>query len=286
MASEMMLEAKNVEKAVKKASAKYNIPAEKLKYEVITYGSTGIFGLVGVKKAKIRVILPDEKLLKKDPVKAKLAEKKPIEKKRIEKKRVEKKPVEKKPVDAEVETIEKPKPPLPEELIQYANDPIALGKNVLQKILDMITVEATIEVMENEDSVLFNVKGGKAAVLIGKRGQTLEAIQYLVEKIVNRHSEKRTRLQIDVQGYLENRKTNLEELANRLAEKSARIGKPVTVGEMNVHDRKIVHMALKDHRQVRTQSMGSGFYRKLMIFPKKNGQRKRNNNPRNRGNQG
>jgi spoIIIJ-associated protein len=174
------------------------------------------------------------------------------------------------------ETAAKAAPVLPEKLKEFADNPVALGKAVLLRILEMITVETNIEVEveQEEDQVLYNVKGGKAAVLIGKRGQTLEAIQYLIEKIVNRTSEKRIRLQIDVQGYLKNRKENLEQLAARLAEKAQRIGKPVTVGEMNVHDRKIVHMALKDHRHVRTQSMGSGFYRKLMIFPKKNGSKK------------
>ena len=307
MVPERVIEGKNVEEAIKIASATYKIPVEKLKYEVITYGSTGIFGLVGVKKAKIRVNLPDEKLTKKE----KKQEATDPPNNRPTKKHQEKKtgargkakvPAEKSsdgavtkeepkevPVAVPVEvpsglTEEAilPTPPekkeivLPDELKAFADDPVALGKTVLLRILDMITVETDIEVEieKEEDRVLYNVKGGKAAVLIGKRGQTLEAIQYLIEKIVNRISDKRIRLQIDVQGYLKNRKENLEQLATRLAEKAMRIGKPVTVGELNVHDRKIVHMALKDHRSVRTQSMGNGFYRKLMIFPKKNGTKK------------
>jgi len=308
MVPEKVIEGKNVEEAVKIASDTFNIPIEKLKYDVITYGSTGIFGLVGVKKAKIRVNLPEERPEKKEIKKEtdsgpnrsakKYQEKKPggrgktkthAEKStentemRGEEKEEATLPPPIASTDAEPQKEEevaekKIAPPvvLPDELRAFANDPVALGKAVLQRILEMITVETdiTVEVEQEADSVLFNVKGGKAAVLIGKRGQTLEAIQYLIEKIVNRISEKRIRLQIDVQGYLKNRKENLEQLANRLAEKAYRIGKPVTVGEMNVHDRKIVHMVLKDHRHVRTQSMGNGFYRKLMIFPKKNGPKK------------
>jgi spoIIIJ-associated protein len=305
MLPEKIIEGKNVEEAIKIASDTFNIPVEKLKYEVITYGSTGIFGLVGVKKAKIRVNLPEEKPVKKEikPEAAfaqnrssrKYQEKKPgakgkakapIEKlsQNIPEKEEHKENIEKPalfiPVEAKAEQLkeaaEKATPVLPDELKAFADNPVALGKEVLLRILQMITDESGVEVdvEKEEDSVLFNIKGGKAAVLIGKRGQTLEAIQYLIEKIVNRTSEKRIRLQIDVQGYLKNRKENLEQLATRLAEKAQRIGKPVTVGEMNVHDRKIVHMALKDHRHVRTQSMGNGFYRKLMIFPKKNGTKK------------
>jgi spoIIIJ-associated protein len=302
MAPEKIIEGKNVEEALKIASDTLSIPVEKLKYEVITYGSTGIFGLVGVKKAKIRVNLPEEKQLKKEeeetppPNKApkKYQEKKPGRGKQkvpterttsgtLVKEEKREKPenreisasVEEK-IEEVIDTAVKVPLVLPEELKIFADNPVALGKAVLLRILEMITVETDIEVEveQDEDQVLYNVKGGKAAVLIGKRGQTLEAIQYLIEKIVNRISEKRVRLQIDVQGYLKNRKENLEQLATRLAEKAQRIGKPVTVGEMNVHDRKIVHMALKDHRYVRTQSMGSGFYRKLMIFPKKNGTKK------------
>lgn len=303
MVPEKVIEGKNVEEAIKIASDTFNIPVEKLKYEVITYGSTGIFGLVGVKKAKIRITLPDEKPTKKE----KKQETADPQNNRPTKKYQEKKtgargkgnPTAEKsspgtvtkeetkealpPVPNEVsaeETLRKvpvmAESILPDELKAFADDPVALGKAVLLRILEMITVETNIEVEveQEEDRVLYNVKGGKAAVLIGKRGQTLEAIQYLIEKIVNRISEKRIRLQVDVQGYLKNRKENLEQLATRLAEKAQRIGKPVTVGEMNVHDRKIVHMALKDHRHVRTQSMGNGFYRKLMIFPKKNGTKK------------
>ena len=115
-------------------------------------------------------------------------------------------------------------------------------------------------------------------MLIGKRGQTLEAIQYLVEKIVNKRIEARVRLQIDVEGYMETRRTNLQRLAERLAEKSKRTGKPVTIGQMNAQDRRVVHLTLKDDNGVRTQSMGDGYYRKLVIFPRKSFSQKKNAN--------
>lgn len=276
MTPEKVIEGKNVEQALKLAAEKYKLPVGKIKYEVISYGSTGIFGLVGAKKAKIKIILPnEEKIGKKEFPKReeKAAEQKPLV-------------VEASQTDAEVPVPGEPTGHHEESTEETdasavyvgtvdAEAAIDAGKIALQKILDMITTDATIGVEEKEETVIFNIIGGKSAVIIGKRGQTLEAIQYIIEKIVNRGSEKRIRLQIDVQGYLKNRRSNLEEMATRLAEKALRIGKPVTVGEMNVHDRKIVHMALKDHKSVRTQSMGTGFYRKLVIFPKKNGTKKR-----------
>jgi len=125
--------------------------------------------------------------------------------------------------------------------------------------------------------ILYNISSENSAVLIGKRGQTLDAIQYLVEKIVNRQNDDRIRVDVDIEGYLKNRKTNLDQLAAHLAEKVKLTGKPGSAGQMNAYDRRIVHMALKDDPAVRTQSIGEGLYRKLMIFPKKNSQKKKSN---------
>jgi spoIIIJ-associated protein len=97
----------------------------------------------------------------------------------------------------------------------------------------------------------------------------LDAIQSIVEKVINKHKENRTRVLVDIEGYLETRKKNLEKLAVRVAEKSSRIGKPMSLGEMNAYDRRIVHIALKDNPDVQTHSRGEGPLRKLVIFPKK-----------------
>jgi spoIIIJ-associated protein len=83
-------------------------------------------------------------------------------------------------------------------------------------------------------------------------------------------SNEKIRVQVDVEGYLETRKANLEKLAARLAEKSKRIRKPISLWQMSAFDRRIVHLALKDDPDVLTQSRGEGFMRKLIIFPKKN----------------
>ena len=98
-------------------------------------------------------------------------------------------------------------------------------------------------------------------------------MQYLVEKIINKQCSGRTRVQVDVENYMEDRKEKLQGLALRLAEKVKRSGKPVTIGQMTGHDRRIVHLTLKDDNKIRTQSMGEGFIRKLVIFPKKNSKR-------------
>ena len=274
----MEFEDKNLKAVVKKAAKVLKVPEEALKYEVISYGSTGIFGLVGAKKAKIRVITS---ATQKEPQKAKSVKKaKPV--KTVKKDapkivREEERVTEKKPSAPEIQEIKdkdlssENKGPSP------ANeaDAIELGQTVIQKIVDKITDDAKVKVKIQEESVVFHVEGGKSALIIGKRGQTLEAIQYLVDRVVNKNSEQRLRLQVDVAGYLENKKANLEQRAMHLSEKVKKTGKPVTVGELNVYDRKIIHVCLKEDPAVRTQSMGHGFYRKLVIFPKKTNNVKR-----------
>ena len=258
MPPSLEFEEKNVEMAVKKACKELNIPREKLKHDVISYGSTGIFGLVGTKKARIRVTVPE-------PAPASVHKDSDSEKDRggfpdhaIDDK------------DSQIDVA-----PEKKEILYSVVDPKDIGRDALQRIIDLITTDATISIEERSKRIFFNVKGGNSGILIGKRGQTLEAIQYILGKIVNKSRQERIRIQVDVEGYLEKRRISLEGLATRLAEKVKRTGKPATIGQMNSHDRRIVHIALKNDSLVRTQSMGEGVLRKLVIFPRKNMQRKK-----------
>ena len=252
-------EDKSVEKAIQKASTELNIPKDKLRHDVISYGSTGIFGLVGTKKARIRVTTP-ESAPELEPV----SQDKAISDEAF-----------KKQTKAESETIKsaagrecKPEP--------TTDDFKEIGQEALQRIVDLITTDAKIAVKEGRGRIFFNVNGGETGVLIGKQGQTLEAIQYLVEKMVNKRSSKRIRVQVDVEGYLQNRRFGLQKRARQLAEKAKRTGKPATMGQMNAHDRRIAHLAVKDDGGVQTQSMGEGYLRELVVYPKKNSFRKKN----------
>ena len=258
MSPSMEFEDKNVEMAVKKACEKLNIPREKLKHDVISYGSTGIFGLVGTKKARIRVTLP------KTSQNFKIEESNEKKQKSASLDQTEKKTDFQR--EAEIDDMI---------LHPSEDDPKKIGGEALQRIVDLITKDATISIEERSNRIFFDVKGGNSAVLIGKRGQTLEAMQYIVEKIVNKKRKERIGIQVDVEGYLEKRRINLEKTAFRLSEKVKRTGKPATIGQMNSHDRRIVHIALKDDNMVRTQSVGEGILRKLVIFPKKNSSRKK-----------
>jgi spoIIIJ-associated protein len=258
MTTSFEFEGKNVEKALEKASEKFDIPKDQLQYDIVSYGSSGIFGLAGTKKARIRVKLAEvstqfvseaDEHHKEDQKSSEAADE---------------------PVMAS-EDASGGETSGDQPLYTFPENPSDLGRSVLQRIIDAITTEAKISVEEDSDRILFNVVGGNAGILIGKRGQTLEAIQSLVDKVVNKHNHNndRIRIQVDIEGYLETRRANLERMAGRLAEKSKRIGKPISLGQMNAHDRRIVHLALKDDPDVETKSRGEGYLRKLVIFPKK-----------------
>ena len=257
MSHRVEFEDKNVEMAVKKACEELNIPREKLKHDVISYGSTGIFGLVGTKKARIRVTLPEPS--------AKIV----IEPSNQEWQNENSYEHAAESTASETEILHDEG-----EKDRMVDDPMDIGREALQKIIDLITADAIISMEKHSNRIIFNVTGGNSAVLIGKRGQTLEAIQYIVEKIVNKNRKGRVGIHIDVEGYLEKRRLNLQGLALRMAEKVKSTGKPAAIGQMNAHDRRIIHIALQDDNMVRTQSKGDGFLKKLVIFPKKNSSRK------------
>ncbi len=252
MSTTLEFESKNVEKALQEASEKLNIPVDKLKHDVISYGSSGIFGLVGTKKAKIRVVVPEDAGAKDRGQKVKKS-----------------KDVQEGVASLLQETFGKNQEPKTDEPVEISDAAIAHGKEALERLVDSISSDAQIEVTKNGDKVLYNVFGGNSALLIGKRGQTLEALQYLVEKIVNKKHDQRVKIQVDIEGYLKNRKERLEALALRLGEKVKRTGKPVTAGQFNAYDRRIIHVVLKEDGALRTHSLGDGYYRKLKIFPKK-----------------
>jgi len=261
--SSFEFEEKNVDKAVKKACKELNLAQEEIRYDVLSYGSSGIFGLAGAKKARIRVTLPE---------KTQEAETESGIQTENVNREAESSGVRLSEADRSFENRDSDD----QQLNTFPENPLDLGRAVLQHIVDCITPDAKISAEESSKRILLNVAGGNPAVLIGKKGQTLEAIQSLVEKIVNKHhnNHDKIRVQVDVEGYLETRKTNLEKLAARLAEKSKRIRKPISLGQMSAYDRRIVHMALKEDPDVRTKSTGEGYMRKLIIFPKKNNLRR------------
>ncbi len=252
MSEYVEFEGKNVQKALEKAGQELNKAVDQLEYDVVSHGSSGIFGFVGVKKAKIRVKIngSTQRQLQED---AREQARNLVANAFDEEEGDE---IEEEVAAAEIESVD-------------MDQAILDGKAALQRMIDFISEGCQVDAETRNGRILFKVAGGNSALLIGKRGQTLEAIQYLVEKIINKKNDTRIRVMVDVEGYLSARKSNLQKLASKLAEKAKKINKPVTIGQMNAYDRRIVHLHLKDNQEVRTQSVGEGYYRKLVIFPKR-----------------
>lgn len=283
---------KDVDKAIKNACDKLSLSKDELKYDVISEGASGIFGIVGRKDAKIRVSLPeddteeelegirsfvdeafgeDTRLEETKRPEPKPQASKPKDTKQKDIKQKDKKPQERKPQERkrqeskkkDYKSFEVPEP------VDVSEASIALGIEALQKMADLITDDAKVGAETEKDRLTLRIEGGNAGILIGRKGQTLDAMQFLTDKIINRKSDARVRVKVDIEGYMETRKSNLKHLAYKMADKAKKTGRPATINQMSAQDRRIVHLALKDDNKVRTQSMGDGYYRRLVIFPKK-----------------
>jgi spoIIIJ-associated protein len=155
--------------------------------------------------------------------------------------------------------------------LRAVSDPQAAetAKKILQDILRLLEVEATVDLKEESERILLNIKGDGSGLLIGRKGQTLDALEYLINKIVHKDAEDKKRIVVDTENYRLRREDSLVQLAQRLAEKAKRLGRPVTISPMSAHDRRIIHLALQDDKTLRTWSTGSGLYRKVIISPEK-----------------
>ncbi|MEN6487105.1 MAG: RNA-binding cell elongation regulator Jag/EloR [Syntrophobacteraceae bacterium] len=208
-------EEKSVEDAVAAACEHLKLPREKLEIEVLSKGSSGIFGIVGAKKAKIRVTA---KIL---------------------------------PLEATAER----------------------AKEVLTEILKHIELPTVIECEGREDYIYLNIISNGSGLLIGKRGKTLNALQYLVSKVIHREVGENVSVIVDTENYRSKRESSLMELAQQLGEKVKKSHRPLTTGPMNAQDRRIIHLALKDDQEVRTKSKGEGNMRRVVIYPVKKGKK-------------
>jgi len=239
MTAEQEFKGKTVQKAVEVAAKALGIPDDDLKYDILSHGSTGIFGLAGIKKARIKVRSTEKA--------DKSAE-------------TQREDVDTKTHDASnLDLLETP----------GLEESQQMAEAILRRMVDAISPESTISIDTKDRQLRFHIEGGQSSILIGKRGQTLEAMQLIVDKAVRRLNGHAIRLQVDVEGYLAKKKAGLVRTAQQLAQKVKTKGSPATAGYLNAQDRRTVHLALKNDPNVRTQSVGEGPFRKLMIYPKR-----------------
>ena len=169
--------------------------------------------------------------------------------------------------------------PEPEESETESEEDIAgIAESILERLLELMELEATIQrqtfqTTDGEEQVTsplaFNVMGDDLGILIGRRGQTLATLQYMLRLMVSHQTKVWTPIVIDVEGYKQRRSEALQALAVRMAEQVRTRGTPFTLEPMPAYERRIIHLALADHPNVTTQSIGEGDLRKVVIQPEK-----------------
>ena len=142
-------------------------------------------------------------------------------------------------------------------------------KEFLSKVFDAMNLKVKINVTVDEESVDIDLVGDDMGVLIGKRGQTLDSLQYLVSLVVNKKSDKYLRVKLDTENYRERRKETLENLAKNIAFKVKRTKRPVSLEPMNPYERRVIHSALQNDRYVTTKSEGEEPYRHVVVLLKR-----------------
>ncbi|MBT3259957.1 MAG: KH domain-containing protein, partial [Deltaproteobacteria bacterium] len=247
-------EGKTDQDAIENACRQLGLTKDQMDIVILEPGSAGIFGLVGSRKAKIKVTIKQKEPQGVDDV------------------AVEEVAVEK---AEEVTAASEDVPPSTDPETTAPNtreDEIAIAKEALENILALIPMEGITVTGKLEDgSVNLNIDGDKTGLLIGRKGKTLDALQFIVNKIVNKSLEKRSRVIVDSENYRRRRQEFLVQMALKMGDKAKKIKRPVATNLLNPHDRRIVHLALRDDDELGTKGKGEGILKKVVIIPRKYG---------------
>jgi spoIIIJ-associated protein len=130
-----------------------------------------------------------------------------------------------------------------------------------------MSFDCEVAAEETPEKIILNIEGDSSGLLIGKRGQNLDAIQYILSKAINRADNERKMIMVDSEAYRKRREESLLNLAEKIREKVKKTKKPVSLSHMNAHDRRIIHLALQEDEGLITKSRGEGEYRKILILP-------------------
>ncbi len=277
--------AKTIEDAVIKASIELETASDHIEYEVIEKGSTGILGLFGSRPAVIKARVKAEAAAE-DIAPVKSAVKESVKKEKIENpEKIEKTAKPEKSAETagmearEKETVTEPKEeslPGPAEhkketgSVDSAFDSSEY-ETFLNDIFRIMNMEVNIESKFDEKNSMLDINliGDDMGILIGKRGQTLDSLQYLISLLVNKKRENYVRVKLDTENYRERRKETLETLAKNIANKVKRTKRPVSLEPMNPYERRVIHAVLQNDKYVLTRSEGEEPYRHVVVFLKR-----------------
>lgn len=194
-----------VEEAVQSALEQLNTTEDRVEIDVIDAGKKGLFGLIGAKRAIVKVKL--------------------------------------------------------------AKDPVQETEKFIKEVINYMNVEVDIKTKVKDNHVTYEMEGENIAIIIGKRGQTLNALQYLAHLAINKEKDKYFVVTLDAEGYRGRRKETLEALAHKMADKAKRLNKKVALEPMPAFERKIIHSALQNQKKISTYSDGQDPHRHIVIKP-------------------
>lgn len=286
--NEVTVSAKTLDDAITEALIQLGATSDMVEYEVIEKGSAGFFG-IGSKQAVVKAwrkkveepvveepkAEPKKEVSKKEFAK-KETEKKEFVKKEHGKKEHAKKEYVKKEAPVKKSHEEKPKTEEPKKEEALEREPQVLGKVedstikacevFLQDVLKAMDMEVKItSSIDNEGALNINMEGENMGILIGKRGQTLDSLQYLTNRIANKNQEEYVRVKLDTENYRQRREETLENLAKNIAYKVKRTKKSVSLEPMNPYERRVIHSALQGDKYVSTHSEGEEPYRRVVV---------------------
>ena len=288
MKGSIRVSAKTLDDAITEALVQLGVTSDKLEYEVIEKGSAGFLG-IGMKQAVIEAWKKEEeqepkienvvKAVREDFAAIEESEKAKKEetKKDYSKKEDKKKehPVQKENEDAvtkETPEEEKGEEPVKEQqvLAPVEDQTIQAVEQFVKDTLKAMNMEVEITSSIDEDGALcVNMKGDHMGILIGKRGQTLDSLQYLANRVANKHQSGYVRVKLDTENYRARREETLKHLAKNIAHKVKRNRRPVVLEPMNPYERRIIHSALQSDPYVTTHSEGEEPYRKVIVTLKR-----------------
>jgi len=270
------ISAKTVDDAINEGLARLGTTSDKMEVDVIERESSGFLGLFGKHDAKVRVRLKE---IKPAPVVEKkvVKDNKPASVRNNVETKTEEKPVvdiQRKP-KKKFDEIEKIEPVSADRQEKAKTDAIKFLTDVFKAMKLEAVVNVEFDAAENELSI--DVKAEDMGVLIGKRGQTLDSLQYIVSLAINKDSNEYVKVKLDSENYRIRRKETLENLAKNIASKVKRTGRPVSLEPMNSFERRIIHSALQGDPDCETFSEGNDPYRKVVVKPKNEGRSYYNN---------
>lgn len=236
--------AKTVDDAITAACQDFFVTSDKLDYEVLEEGSSGFLG-IGAKPALIKARVKEDKEIVKESVKEPVKEVLKEEKKFVKE-------------TAKVSNVD-------------AREVEEAAKKLLGEVFDAMEMEVIVDAKydDAEKALDVDMRGEEIGILIGKRGQTLDSLQYLVSLVVNRGQADYIRVKLDTENYRQRRKETLENLAKNIAYKVKRTKRPVSLEPMNPYERRIIHSALQNDRYVTTHSEGEEPFRRVVVSLKK-----------------